>query len=137
MALGQDYMGLGLPHLLAARLANPPVLMTAYGTSSGSANQIAGTSYFVIANSGTSSLKLPVVGGDQNGALLGDRYVIGNITSASVAVYAANNSLGSAVTFYTTGASTAGTTGVSVGVGSLVEFLPVTISTWYVSYGSA
>jgi len=136
MAQPLDYMGLGENPQLAARYAFTPVLATAYGTSSGSAHQIVGSQYFTIANSGTSSFKLPLVNSD-TGALLGDRYIVGNLTSASVAVYAANNANGSVVTLYTTGASTAGTTGVSVGVGSLVEFIPVTVSTWVVAYGSA
>lgn len=136
MATAADFMNLGIAPLFAARNAFPPVLVTAFGTSSGSANPINGFQYFTVVNSGTSSLRLPAVNAD-TGALLGDRYVVGNLTSASVAVYAAATPGGSVVTLYTTGASTAGTTGVSVGVGALVEFIPVTVSTWLVSYGSA
>lgn len=136
MALALDYMGLGWPHLIAARQAFPPTVVTAYGTSSGSANQISGFQYFTIVNTGTSSLKLPAVNAD-TGALLGDRYIVANFSAASVAVYAAATPAGSAVTLYTPGASTSGTTGVSVGVGAMVEFIPVTVSTWFVAYGSA
>lgn len=140
MADRTDLMNLGLFHLLAARLGRTRSIVTAYGTSAGSANALSGDQYFTIVNTGTSSLRLPGVGADigaGTGALVGDMFLIGNISAASVAVYASNNTLGSVVTMYTPGQSTAGTTGVSVGVGSLCMFLPVTVSTWYVSYMSA
>ena len=136
MALTTDLMGLGEAHMLSRLYAFPPVLATAYGATLASANQIGGAQYFTVATSGTSALKLPQVNAD-TGCLLGDRFVIGNTTSASIVVYAASNAAGSVVVLINPAGSTSGATGVSVGIGSLVEFIPITVSAWMVSYGSA
>ena len=136
MAKPEDFMGVGLQARPAALLGMTPTIVTAYGATLASANQIGGNQYFTLVNTGTSALKLPPISGDP-GALLGDRFVIANLTSASIVVYAASNAAGSVVVLINPAGSTSGATGVSVGVGSTVEFMPITVSAWMVSYGSA
>ncbi len=130
MATKSDLMGLSMSYPLADRMGFTPVIATAFGTSAGSANQIGGTQFITFVNSGTSSLKLPQVTGDEQGALLGDEYNIFNATSASIAIYAANTAQGSAVTIYNNAASVAGTTGASIATGQMMTLYPVTVSTW-------
>ena len=129
MARHADLMGLGLNNQLALVLAKSPVIATAYGTSVGSANQIQGTQYFTICLTGTSSFALPQVTSDR-GAYIGDQFVVANMSSAAVAIYAANTAQGSVVTVYSSAVSTAGTTGVAVPAGAVANFQIVSVSTW-------
>lgn len=129
MATKQNLMGLGLPAPLANRIgdvADGAVLVTAAGASQASAYQIGGSQFVVVANasSGGMGVSLPSVGGD-NGALIGDDFVISNVYGGSVIVYAP----GSAV-IYQNGVSTSGATGVSVSLAKIGTFYPVTPSVW-------
>lgn len=137
MATKQDLMGYSMTPNLANRIGFTPVIATAVGASQGSATQIGGTQFLTFVNTGTSSLSLPQVTGDEKGALLGDEFNIFNATSAAIAIYAANTAQGSAVTIYGQAASVAGTTGVSVPTGQLMTLFPVTVSTWVMVRGSA
>jgi hypothetical protein len=133
MPTKQDLMGLGMGPFLANQLGVTPVLTSALGASVGSARQIGGQDYLTVIVTGTSSLKVPPVGGD-TGATLGSPFAIANITAATIAVYAASNALGSAVTFYTSAAS-----GILVSVpfGKTALMYPVTVSTWVVVAGAS
>lgn len=141
MATADNLMGLGLAHLLAARVGLNVRAVTCGGTSAGSATQLAGTPglYFVNASNGGSGVALPQVGGDGigKGILLGDPVEVANVIGATIYVYANANAAGSAVTLYGMGVSTAGTTGISVATGWEGIFKPVTVSTWVFTKVSA
>lgn len=134
MAQVTDLIGLGEHPLKAAILANGPVVATALGTTLASASQIGGRQYFTICNTGTSGFQLPAVGGDANsagkGALLGDEFVIANLTAASVALYAALTPAGSTITLYGGAVSYSGTTGVSIPSGYMAITRPFSVSSW-------
>lgn len=134
MATGNNLAGLGMPALLAARVGMHVQAVTVGGTSAGSATQLPGRQgvYYANASNSGSGMALPQVGGQGvgKGALLGDEFTLANILGATVYVYANANAAGSAVTFYGDGASTAGTTGVSLQTGFDAVFRPITVSTW-------
>lgn len=82
MALSSDLMGLGLPPLLALKIAQGgigPLTITAAGTTYAGSTKIGAEQTLVGCSNGnnTLSIGLPVVGGD-NGASLGDEFVIAN-----------------------------------------------------------
>jgi hypothetical protein len=131
MARGQDLMGLGLSHILAARVGMNVQAVTIAGTSVGSATQLPGRQgiYYVLASNSGSGIKLPPVGG-LNGCLPTDEYTIVNNQGATLAVYAANNASGSAVTLIGNGAATAGTTGVSLLTAHVAIYKNINASTW-------
>lgn len=135
MATKQNLMAYGMSSPLARRMGYTPKLFTASGASQASAPGIGGDSYLTVINATNSGsgVQMPQVGGQvaaTSGALLGDSFYIWNLLTASICIYAANNSLGSAVTFYGNGVSAAGTTGISVPTGQSVQIMPVTISTY-------
>ncbi len=138
MATKSNLMGLGLPAPLANRMADAPdgtaIYATATGSSQGSAYQIPGAQAFtVVTATGTGQyLSLPSFGGD-NGALVGDNYIILNMmTTASVVVCAPLSTAGSASAIIITGSSsTAGSTGTSVSVNRAAVFYAITSSTWF------
>lgn len=138
MATPQNLMGLGMPHLLAARVAMSVVSVTVAGATAGAAKQLPGEQgiYVVNASNSGSGLALPLVGG-QYGCLLGDELTIANIVGATIYVYANANGAGSVVTLYGDGVSTAGTTGISVATGFNAIFRPITMSTWIYTKVSA
>lgn len=133
-----DLMGLGVPHIVADVLGDTPTLFTAVGAAVGSAAQIPGTQYTTVVNAGTSAVKLPKIGGEgpSGGGQLGSEYRVINLTAATINVFAANNDLGSVVTFFASLISVAGTQGISVVSGRTLILYPVTVSTWAV-LGSA
>ena len=136
MATQSDLMGLGVPVYHAERLGVTPRIATAFGTSAGSANPIGPTGYLTFCLTGTSSFLLPPVGG-ANGCLLGDTFIIANMSGASVQIYAANTPQGSAVTIFFKAASLAGTTGASLQSGFPAIFKPITVSTWVALVGGS
>lgn len=86
MTLSSDLTGLGVAPLVAARTATAgigPVTITAAGTTFATATRI-GCAQFLVSTTttGNLSLSLPPVGGD-NGALLGDDFIINNATTGS------------------------------------------------------
>jgi hypothetical protein len=138
MARVSDLMGLGMAHLLAARIGEDPVLITVAGVAAGSATQIGPTQSAVYVNSSNSGsgIKMPNIGGDP-GCLLGDDFTITNSLGQSICVYAANNASGSIVIFMGNGASTTGTTGVSIATGQQGYFQAITPSVWAYTKTSA
>jgi len=134
MATPDNLMAFGVAHNLAQIQGAIPVITSVFGTSVGSAAQVGGNQYITVINASNSGsgLKMPQVGGDGvgKGALLGDQYWVTNLLGASIAIYIANNALGSAVTIYGNGVSIAGTTGFSLQLGQSVIMRPVTVSTW-------
>ena len=135
MARKADLMGLGLPPLLARRMATEPTLVIGGGTSVGSAVQIGQDQYLVCVTASTgsnSAVVMPQIGGDgpNAGALLGDDFIINNQCSGSTIVYIANNASGSVVSISSASALTAGTTGVSVGTHRTMTMYSITSSTW-------
>lgn len=92
MATDQLLMGLGMPPMLAERLADTSgsILVAGAGTSTATAFQIRGTQFLVFINSGatTNWVALPTVGGSDNAAQVADNFVIhnGNATSATVGI---------------------------------------------------
>lgn len=112
MAQSSDLMGLGLPPLLATRMADVgtgPVNITAVGTAASTGYALKNSQYFVVASTagGATAVVLPLPGGD-TGPLLGDNFIITNLTSTAVALFPA-----SGVTLYFQG-SIFTTTAVSI-----------------------
>lgn len=138
MARVLDLMGLGLPALLAARMGEDVILATAAGTSVGTATQLGASqsAILVISSNAGSGIKLPPIGGDP-GCLLGDDFTITNVQGATIAIYAANNAAGSAVSLIGNGATIAGTTGVSLLTAWQISLQAITVSTWAFNKGSA
>ena len=135
MATIQNLMAFGMASPLARRMGQNPVITSAFGASAGDANPIAGNQYFIVvtATNTGSGLRLPQVGGQigpATGAFLGDEFFIQNNLTASIAIYVANNSAGSAVTLYGNGVSAAGTTGISVPTGQSVIVKIAGLSTY-------
>lgn len=139
MATATDLMGLGVGHLMALRVGWNVYSVTAQGASLASANPVGSYNSLVFVNSTNSGsgVKLPQVGGDNPGVLLGDEIAIINTLGATIAVYATTNALGSSVSIIGMGAATAGTTGVSIPSNCVGYFQPITISTWLLVRGSA
>lgn len=131
MARSIDLMGLGLPYLVAQRLGDDPTAITAAGQTVASAAQLAGAPsiWYVNASNSGSGIKLPQLGGD-GGALLGDEFVIANLLSATIAIYATTNNAGSAVAIYANSTSATGSTGMSLISGAVGIFRAITVSTW-------
>ena len=138
MAQATDLIGFGEHPLKAEILTYPPVFATATGTSIGTAKQIGPRQYFTVCLAGTSGFVMPQVGGQDasHGALLGDEYVVANLSTAALDIYIANNAAGSAVTMYGGAVSTAGTTGVSVAIGYMAILRPFTVSSWIIGVAS-
>jgi hypothetical protein len=121
-----DLMGLGLTPFLARRMATEPSAFTSSGASKASAAPLGGDQYFVYVNASNSGsgVLLPAVGGD-NGALLGDDFIIHNLLSATIQVYGPTSS-----TIYFSGASASASAGVSIQPAFTATFWPATTSTW-------
>lgn len=126
MAGKTNLMAMGIPPFAANLIANGRELISAQGSSFGSANTIGPQNYFSVVNASNSGnyVALPAIGGDP-GALLGDEFKVCNILSAAVVVCAP-----STTTIYYGGASIAGNTGVSVSGGKIGVFYPVSASVW-------
>jgi hypothetical protein len=94
MALASDLMGLGLPPLLALKIAQAgvgPVTITAAGTTYAGSTKIGVDQTLVGCSNGnnTLSIGLPVVGGD-NGASIGDEFVVANTGTTDTVVLRAS-----------------------------------------------
>lgn len=135
MATSQNLMAFGLAPDLARRIASPPISVTVGGASQGSATGIIGhnaVAYVIASNSG-SGMVLPSAGGDVTataGMMLGDAIQVQNLLGASVVVYAPGT-----MTFTGDGASTAGTTGISVAANRAALFTMLTATTYGVLKG--
>lgn len=97
MALSSDLMGLGMPPLLAAKIAqggSGPLTITAAGTTYAGSTKINSEQSLVGCSNGnnTLSIGLPVVGGD-NGASIGDEYVIANTGTTDTVVLRSSTSV--------------------------------------------
>ncbi len=121
MSLSSDLTGLGVSPLVAARTATAgigPLTIVASGATFASATRIQ-CCQFIVTNSttGNGSVSLPPVGSD-NGALLGDDFVI-------------NNAAGSILVFCSSGVtiSVAGSNQASVGLSSHISLACYPIST--------
>lgn len=126
MARKTDLMGMGMGPILARRMATDPQTVNSQGASRASATQIGGDQYFVSvtgSNSG-SGLALPPVGGD-NGALLGDDYIINNQLTATIQVYGPAGS-----TISVSGANVSGSAGIDVQTHTTMTLYPITSSSW-------
>ena len=131
MALKQNLMGLGLPAPLANRMGDAldagPVI-TAHGGTQASAYQLGGSQYVTVINatSGGAGVSLPTIGGD-NGALLGDDFVIAlNVAGGSAIIYAP----GATTVITQAGAPISAATGVSVSADKVGQYWAVSPSTW-------
>jgi hypothetical protein len=125
-------LGLGLPVYIANLVGTQLVSATSQGAAIGSATTIPGANtlmYTTTSNSG-SGFVLPAVTGDVNKANVTDRVVVANLQAGSVVVYGATTAQGSATTIFISGNSVTGTTGASVATGSVVEFFPISVSSW-------
>ena len=96
MALAVDLMSLGSPPLQSLHGAsggNGPLTITAAGTTYANSTKIQAEQYLVTSNSATgTSVGLPVIGSD-NGALLGDVFVVNNSGSSSLFIFASTSVL--------------------------------------------
>jgi hypothetical protein len=121
-----DLMGLGLPPLLAERMATEPTIAVAQGGTRASASIIGRSQYltcFNASNSGAGAV-LPVLGGDQ-GALLGDDFIINNQITGGMTLYAPT---GFAISM--AGALASGSGGVALSSHTTTTLYPVSASTW-------
>lgn len=124
MASKDTLMGLGLGGpFVADVLGVTPTFTSAAGATVGSATQIGETDFAPVVTTGTSGVKVPEVTSKN----LGTPFSIMNLTAATIAIYAASNSLGSAVTFYSSAAS--GIL-VSAAIGKAAVMIPISVSSW-------
>jgi hypothetical protein len=132
MSLATDLIGLGEQPLVAQRTSNGgigPLTAVAIGTNYATGYQMKGAQYFVEITSGSGAfVSLPIVGSD-NGALLGDNFVIINNAGGTVTLAAPTNvnmfgSIG------TSGAATAPTNTLSLANNTVYAFWPVTTTLW-------
>lgn len=126
MARKTDLLGMGVNPFQARRMATDPTPFTSSGASKASAALLGGDQYFVYVNASNagSGMQLPPVGGD-NGALLGDDFIIHNFLSATIQVYGPTSS-----TIYISGVSASASAGVSIQPAFTATFWPATASTW-------
>lgn len=97
MSQATDLMGLGLPPLLSAHIANAgngSLTVSAAGTAFSTATRLGVTQFLVTCTnaggSGGAAVALPAVGGD-TGCLLADDFVINNATATqSLTVFASS-----------------------------------------------
>ena len=119
-----DLMGLGMPPLLARRMATEPTVATSSGSTRASATTIAGDQYltYVTGSNSGAGLVLPSVGGD--GCCLGDDVIINN-QIAPLTIYAP---AGCQISMSSNLASGSG--GVALASHSSATFYPLTTSLW-------
>ena len=119
-------MGLGMPPFLAQRMATEPVIASAAGGTRASATAIGGSQYLTsfVLGTGSGGCVLPSVGGD-NGALLGDDFVINNIIAGGLYVYAPT---GCSISI--NGSYSSGSGGFNLSSHTTATFFPVTSTTW-------
>lgn len=119
MSMATDLQGLGVPPLLAERTANAgigPITVNVQGSIYTTGYQIRNAQYLIYISSvsPTGVLSLPVIGSD-NGALLGDDFVVANGTAAAVSIYPP-----STVSIIGAGTSNAAGTPISVAANSVI-----------------
>src|SRR5215472_7566409 len=127
MATKQNLMGMGVGPILARRQATDPQTAIAVGSTAASAFQLGGDQYFITFTStsaGQGSVTLPAVGGD-NGALLGDDYIINNQTGATMEVFGPT---GTSISI--SGQNQSLSTGISLASHSSLTLYPITASSW-------
>lgn len=126
MAKKSDLMGLGMSPFLARRSATDPQTVNSQGASRASATQIGGDQYFVsvIGSNSGSGIALPSIGGD-NGALLGDDFIINNQLTATIQVYGPVGS-----TISVSGNNVSGSAGFSLASHFTATIYPITSSSW-------
>ena len=127
MATKANLLGMGVGPILARRQATDPVTAVAVGSTFASAFQLGGDQYFVTFTStsaGQGSVGLPAVGGD-NGALLGDDFLINNQTGATMEVFCP---AGTSISI--SGANQSLSTGISLTNHCSLTLYPITSSSW-------
>jgi len=127
MATKQNLMGMGVGPILARRQATDPQTAAAVGSSQASAFQIGGDQYFLSFTSitaGQGACSLPAVGGD-NGALLGDDYIINNQTAATLEVFGPT---GTSISI--SGSNQSLSSGISLSIHKSLTLYPITSSSW-------
>ena len=132
MATKSNLMGMGINPIPARRLATDPQTISSQGATRASATAIGGDQYFVSvtgSNSG-SGVVLPVVGGD-NGALLGDDFIINNQLTATIQVYGPT---GTTISIF--GSNVSGSAGFGLSTHNSVTLYPITASAWMGVAGS-
>jgi hypothetical protein len=95
MTQSSDLTGLGVPPLQAERLATAgigPITVNVQGSVYATGYPIKNAQYliYIPPTSGAGVLSLPPIGGD-NGALIGDDFIIANGTAAVVSIYPPSN----------------------------------------------
>jgi hypothetical protein len=126
MATKANLLGMGMASQLARRSATDPQTFTASGASAGAAAAIGGDNYFICVNATAtgSGVRLPPVGGD-NGALLGDDYIINNQVTATIQVY---GPVGSTISI--SGSNQSGSGGFGLSTHNSVTLWPITATSW-------
>ncbi len=135
MALASDLMGLGTAPLLAAHTAQAgtgPLTITAAGTAFASATRLGVTQFLAsctnAGGSGSTAISLPAVGGD-NGCLLGDSFVVNNLTATqSLTLFASS---GVAISVGATNTSS-----TTIAVHTTMTLYPITTTQWVGVKGS-
>lgn len=134
MSLASDLQGMGISPLLAGRQATAgigPIAIVSAGTSFATATRIQAMQYLVSNSTnntvGGQGVSLPQVGGD-NGALIGDDFVINNAATGSMTVYCSTG-----VTI-----SVAGSNQASIGLSShtTLACYPISTTQWIGVRGS-
>jgi hypothetical protein len=127
MAQVKDLTGLGMTPALANRIGRTPAIATSSGAARGSATSIGGDQHLTVVTGSNSGggMCLPSVGGD-NGACLGDEFVINNMI-APITLYAP-----AGCSIYGGSANTvaSGSGGVAIASISTAVFYPVSATTW-------
>jgi len=133
MANSLTLMGLGMSPILANVIGENAVNIVPTAGTIATATQIPGSGFLIVATTCTSGggILLPNLGGG-NGTDLGDVFIVTNVGANTLTVFASN--LLNAQTFTGTGASTAGTTGVSVSANYSRIFWQATTTTWASMY---
>lgn len=126
MALASDLIGLGMPPLLALKIAQGgtgPVTITAAGVTFATSAKLGANQSMVTCTNGdnTKSIGLPVVGTD-NGALVADDYTINNNGTDTVVLRTSTGVIISA--------AGAADSKFSLGVNKTIALYPLTAILW-------
>lgn len=128
MATKANLMGLGVNPLQARRMATEPVLVLSQGATRASATPIGGDQYLICVTAtgggNGSGVALPAVGGD-NGALLGDDYIINNQIASTLQVF---GPIGSTISV--SGNNVSGSAGIDIQMHTSMTFWPITSTSW-------
>jgi len=127
MATKANLMGLGVNAFQAQRFATDPTLVFASGASTASATAIGGSQYLTVVTTTSaagSGIALPQVGTD-NGALLGDDFIINNQVASSITVFGP-----AGTTLSIAGVNNSLSTGVGLSTHKSITAYPITTSSW-------